>query len=327
MKILVTGSSGYIGQCFTEYVCDEQDVSKDLVFCTDRGERTKNKSLESYRPEYRFCQASIGDEKLANFILDREIDTIFHFAAKADVADSTVNPMSYFKDNVSDFTLLMSRLIERGWKGTIINSSSAAVYGNYDHVISEHFPLAPVNAYGSSKVMVENILKELWDVHGITSISLRYFNVVGNYKNYFDHYTSGHIFQKILYSYDNKIPFKIFGTDYPTPDGTCVRDYISIFDVMRANFFTFMHHKDNPGCFQYNVSTGRGVSIKQVIDTFELFLQDSIMIEESYRRAGDPISLVGHSGALQRIGWRPKRSRLDKIIGQLVDKHRGKNAN
>lgn len=310
--ILVTGGAGYIGSHTVKLLLENgyQVVTYD--------------SMEFGHPE-----AVLGGVIFEGDLLDRDrldeafdkhpIDAIIHFAAYASVGDSVVNPEKYFNNNIGGGLNLVNAMRAKG-VDKIIFSSSAATYGEPIHIpIEESHPQNPTNPYGETKLMFEKILKWYDVAYGIKSISLRYFNAAGDDpegKIGEDHEPEQHLIPIVLQTaLGQRESVKVFGTDWDTPDGTCVRDYIHVTDLADAHLLALIALQNGAQTTAYNLGNGDGQSVKQVIDTAEQVVGRKIPWEAAPRRPGDPARLVASSDKLKKeLGWQPKYPELETII-------------
>jgi UDP-glucose 4-epimerase len=240
-------------------------------------------------------------------------DAIMHFAAHALVGDSMANPKKYFHNNVVNALKLADAAVECGVKKFVF-SSTCATFGPPDHVpINEDAPQRPISPYGESKLMVEKILLWYQRIYGLEFVAFRYFNAAGASEQFGEHHRiETHLIPNVLQvSLGQKSQVEIFGTDYPTPDGTCIRDYIHITDIAQAHILGLAPGKRG----FYNLGNGDGYSVRQVIETCEKITGKKIPTVEKPRRAGDPPKLVASAEkAICELGWKPKFPKLDDIV-------------
>lgn len=315
MKILLTGGSGYIGSVTTELLCE--DGHEVIVF--DNLERGH---IEAVDPRARLI---VGDLREPTSIRDAmravKPDAVVHFAAYALVGESMQNPMQYFDNNLGGGLHLLDAMIRTGTK-KIIFSSTCATYGQPETMpMTEALPQRPTNPYGESKLMFETALRWEQERRGIQPVFLRYFNACGaTEKHGEDHDPETHIIPNVLkVALGQAKAVPVFGDDYATPDGTCIRDYIHIVDLARAHILAL--EKDVVGPF--NLGTGTGFSVKQVIDTCREVTGCDIPEEISPRRPGDPACLVaGAEKAKRDLGWKPQYPDLKTIVQHAWNWHR-----
>jgi UDP-glucose 4-epimerase len=307
MKILLTGGSGYIGSVTTELLCDDgHDV---VVFDNlERGHR------EAVDPRARLIEGDLRDpEPIRRAMAAAAPDAVMHFAAYALVGESMQDPMLYFENNVGGGLHLLDAMLRTGVK-KIIFSSTCATYGQPDVLpMTEELPQHPTNPYGESKLMLETALRWEQARRGIQPVFLRYFNACGATEKYGeDHDPETHLIPNILKVALGQAPaVPVFGDDYDTPDGTCIRDYIHIVDLARAHILAL--EKDVTGPF--NLGTGTGFSVRQVLDACREVTGHDIPATVSPRRPGDPAGLVaGAQKAKEILGWCPERADLKTIV-------------
>lgn len=296
MKVLVTGGSGYIGAI----------TSKTL---TAAGFEPVNFDLKQGQ--------DIRDKKQVLAALkDNQIEAVMHFAAFISMGESMVNPYKYYDNNVNGSLNLMETMIQTGVK-KLIFSSSAGVYGNPTRVpIKEDDPKNPTNPYGLSKLMTEQMLTWYDQLHGLKSISIRYFNAAGAVDGLGEtHDPESHLIPNLIAAVMSGSEFKLFGSDYSTPDGTCVRDYIHVSDLADAHVLTLKALLEGHTSGIYNAGTGKGYSNKEVIDMVEKISGKKINVKVEPRRPGDADELVADSSRLQQeFSWKPQHSYLENII-------------
>jgi UDP-glucose-4-epimerase GalE len=243
---------------------------------------------------------------------------VIHFAAYIAVGESMKIPEVYFRNNLAGSLSLMTAMLEAEI-GKIVFSSTAAVYGMPARVpIMESEPYAPVNAYGESKVMVEKLLGWFDQIHGMRSVCLRYFNASGadvKGRTGEDHDPETHLIPLLFRAIRTGKPVTIFGDDYDTPDGTCIRDYIHVTDLAQAHIEALEWLRGGGASRKFNVGTGTGFSVREVLDAVEEVTRKKVPFEMGPRRDGDPPLLVADSSALQReLGWKPVYSDLRRIV-------------
>ncbi|MBZ5564089.1 MAG: UDP-glucose 4-epimerase GalE [Acidobacteriia bacterium] len=308
-KILVTGGAGYVGSvCSSELLAHGHEVV--VVDDLSAGH------MDALPKGARFYRADIGDaEAIRSITAEHHIDAAFHFAAKALIPESVTNPALFFKVNVSSSLALLEVLRTAGVKKFVF-SSSAAVYGNPTSMpIDEDAPKAPVNSYGETKLCFERALAWYASAYGISAVAFRYFNASGAAGGFGeDHRPETHIIPLLLQAATgNREHFTIFGEDYQTPDGTCLRDYVHVTDIARAHILALQ--VDSPGFVAYNIGTGQSYSVRQVWKTAEDVLGRPINVCVGKRRPGDPAVLCANPSKIKKeLGWIPKQSDLRNII-------------
>jgi UDP-glucose-4-epimerase GalE len=310
-KILVTGGAGYIGS-HTRYFLEQQGHSVVVVDSLERG----HKELV---PPSILRQLDIRDTKAITELLKAEkVEAVIHFAAYISVGESTQLPELYFTNNVAGSLSLFDAMLAAG-VNKVVFSSTAASYGTPQKVpITEDQPYAPINPYGESKVMTEKILEWLDKYRSFRSIRLRYFNACGaevaaHLGELHDPET--HLIPLLLRAVQSGKPMTLFGDDYPTPDGTCIRDYIHVSDLAEAHIFAVEHLLQGGSSNVFNVGTGQGSSVKEVVAAVEKVTGKPVPHTIGPRREGDPASLVADSTKLQTVlGWKPKRADINRIV-------------
>ncbi len=307
MKIFVAGGAGYIGSVCAELLLDEGHE----VFVFDNVTEGHRRAVDS---RAQFIEGDLGDrEKITSVLRSARPDAVMHFAASALVGESMQNPSKYFRNNVGNGINLLDAMMETGMK-RLVFSSTCATFGPPERLpIDEMAPQRPINPYGESKLAFEKILRWYDEIHGLRFVSLRYFNAAGASKNFGeDHRLETHLIPNVLkVALGQKAQVEIYGTDYDTPDGTCIRDYIHILDLSRAHILALEAQKSA----YYNLGTGGGASVRQVVDCCRKITGRKIPVVEKPRRPGDPPRLIAASEKIKReLGWRPKFEKLDAII-------------
>lgn len=318
MAVLVTGGAGYIGSVTVELL---QQKGEDVVILDnlDRGHR------ESVDPSLPFYEGGIGDRKLvARIAREHQIESCVHFAALAYVGESVGEPLRYFDNNTAQGIALLESLVIAGVR-RVVFSSTAATYGEPEQspIPEEHRQL-PTNPYGWSKYFMERVLQSCDHAHGLRYVALRYFNACGATARRGEHHKpETHLIPIILFAAMGTWPHvSIFGTDYPTPDGTAIRDYIHVADLASAHLLALKHLRGGGDSDCFNLGTGHGYSVKEVIETAERAVGHPIPTQAASRRAGDPSRLVATSDKARRIlGWNPQQSDLATIIQSAWDWH------
>jgi len=316
-SILVTGGAGYIGSVVVEQLLA---LGRSVVVLDDlsRGHRA------ALDPAAEFVEGGIADRRLLDDLLARRpCDALVHLAAYALVAESVAHPQMYFTNNVAGGRVLLDAVLAAGVR-RVIFSSSCAVYGHPPVIpIPEDAPRAPVNPYGETKLAFERLLGDYATRHGVASISLRYFNAAGaTARHGEDHDPETHLIPNVLQAALGRRPaVEVYGTDYPTPDGTAVRDYVHIADIADAHVRALQ--AEVVGAEAVNLGTGAGHSVLSVTEAARRITGRSIPTVPCPRRAGDPPTLVAAPGrAEQLLGWRPRRSQLDEILASAWEWHR-----
>lgn len=311
MAILVTGGAGYIGSATVELLRkrgDEVVVLDNL--CAGHP--------EALDPSVKLYEGDTADKALVGKIIDdHNVTAVIHFAAFASVPESVAHPDKYFINNVVNAQRLLDVMNEKGVKAFVF-SSTAATYGEpqYNPIDEEH-PNAPTNPYGESKLMVEKILAAYDHAYGIKSICLRYFNAAGGApERGEDHTPETHIIPIVLQvALGQRESITIFGEDYPTSDGTCVRDYIHIEDLGQAHLLALDHLAGGGQSEKINLGNGKGYTIREVIEVAREVTGHAIPTTVGGRRPGDPSTLVASSDKARKVlGWAPKYPQLKDIV-------------
>lgn len=310
--ILVVGGAGYIGSHMAK---DLLETGHKVVILDDLS--TGHRDLI---PGGSFIEGSLGDAALLDRIFSKNrIDAVMHFAAFALVGESVEQPLKYYQNNVSATTGLLSAMVRHDVKRFIF-SSTAAVYGEPIEIpITEDHPKNPTNPYGASKIAVERMLKDCDSAYGLKTISLRYFNASGAHESGQigeKHQPETHLIPLILKVATNENKnIMIFGTDYPTLDGTCVRDYIHVSDLAQAHLLSLNALMAEGESAVYNLGNSRGYSVREVIELARKMTGHPIPVVETDRRPGDPATLIASSDKIKReLGWKPQYEDLEKII-------------
>jgi UDP-glucose 4-epimerase len=309
VKLLVTGGAGYIGSI----------VAKSLlgggheVVVLDNLERGHRAAVPA---EARFVTADLLDRAAMDEVLREGFDGTLHFAALALVAESVSHPERYYRTNVGG-TLNLLEAMDAGGVRRLVFSSTCAVYGQPDEVpISEEAPTRPESPYGASKLAVDQMIGAFCAAHGLGAVSLRYFNVAGASGDLGeDHYPETHLIPNVLRAATGINPVvEIYGTDYPTRDGTAVRDYIHIEDLAEAHLLAL--ESTHAGEHQiFNLGNGAGFSVREVIAAVQTVTGLEIPTREAARRPGDPPMLVAASDRIRSaLGWRPRKAGLEQIV-------------
>ena len=310
MKLLVTGGAGYIGGVVAAKLVEaghEVTVLDDL----------STGHADAVHPGATFTRGSLRDD--AKAVLGGDTDAVLHFAAHSLVGESVANPAKYWSNNLGGTLALLDAMRESGTR-KIVFSSTAAVYGEPDATpIPETAPTRPTNPYGASKLAVDTTLAEYARMHEFGAVSLRYFNVAGAYQaetgDWFGerHDPETHLIPNVLGRGEKRLSVRINGVDYPTPDGTCVRDYIHVSDLADAHLLAL--GACEPGRHRvYNLGNGAGFSVREVIDVCRSVTGLEIETEEGPRRPGDPAVLVASSEHISaELGWRAAHDLRDMV--------------
>lgn len=315
MKIFVTGGAGYIGS-----ICVEELLNaKHEVFVYDNLSEGHRAALDD-RAE--FTEGDLEDRRRLHQTLDRiRPEAVMHFAGNALVPESMVNPTKYFRNNVSNGINLLEACVQTR-VGKFVFSSTCAIFGMPEKVpITEDMPKNPINPYGESKLLFERILRWYNQQHGLPYVCLRYFNAAGATRKFGEHHREEtHLIPNVLKVALNQKPHvEMYGSDYPTPDGTCIRDYIHIVDLATAHMLALKFD----GSDVFNLGSGDGYSVKQVVETARKVTGHKIPVVEKPRRPGDPPKLVGDSTKIRKVlGWKPRFDSLEAIVASAWEWHR-----
>jgi UDP-glucose 4-epimerase len=307
MNLFVTGGAGYIGSIFVEEALN-----------AGHGVTVYDNLIEGHRSAVdrraRLVQACLGDEaRLARALQEARAEAVVHFAASALVGESMTNPGKYFLNNVGRGAGLLSAAVEAGIRKFVF-SSTCATYGFPDRLpMTEDLPQRPISPYGESKLMFEQMLLWFERLHGLEFVAFRYFNAAGASAQFGEHHRlETHLIPNVL-----KVPLgqrthcEVFGTDYETPDGTCIRDYIHIVDLAQAHLLALVPGRKG----FYNLGNGDGYSVREVIQMCEKVSGSKIKVVEQPRRPGDPPRLVAAADkAKSELGWQPRFAKLEDIV-------------
>src|SRR5688572_7432996 len=310
MRVLVTGGAGYIGSVVTEQLLN--DGNEVVVY-----DNLSKGHSEAVVAGAQFVQAELFDAAtLKQTLHERRIDAVIHMAASSLVGESVEQPNKYYQNNVNVSLVLLDAMLAAGVK-RLVFSSTAAVYGEPEsQPIEESAPTTPTNPYGETKLAFEHALKWYDGAYGLRYASLRYFNAAGATENCGeDHDPESHLIPITLQAAAGKRPrVEIYGDDYPTPDGTCVRDYIHVIDLARAHIQALEALSDRSRIYNLGCG-GAGYSVKDVIDTGRRVTGREIPVHIGPRRAGDPATLVASSDKIKsELGWQPQFQNLELII-------------
>lgn len=314
MKILVLGGAGYIGS-HTVYSLIEQG-DEVIVF-----DNLETGHIEAVHPKAKFYKGDLRNRVHIDSVFDVEknIDAVIHFAANSLVGESMINPLKYYDNNLCGTKVLLESLIAHNIKN-IVFSSTAATYGEPKHTpILEDDPTNPTNCYGETKKAMERMFYWTQQAHGLKYVSLRYFNACGAHisgKIGEAHNPETHLIPIILQAANGtRDHISIFGTDYNTPDGTCIRDYIHVTDLAQAHILAVKYLLNGGESNIFNLGNGVGFSVREVIETAKKVTGKEIKVIEEERRAGDPAILIASSDKAKNIlGWKPEYDDLSTII-------------
>ena len=318
MNILVTGGAGYIGGTVSRILLSAgHQVTIFDNFCHSRPSAVPANAT--------LIEGSLADRNLLEKTLRHGVfDGVMHFAALIEAGESMKVPEVYFRNNTAG-TLSLLEAMQATGHNKLVFSSTAACYGEPENTpILEDAKLAPTNPYGESKLLSEYMMRWQANAHGLRFAALRYFNVAGAIEGYGEnHEPESHLIPLILdVALGRRASIRIYGNDYPTPDGTCVRDYIHVADLADAHLLALVALETRSHVV-YNIGTGSGFTVQQVIDSVRRVTGHPIPVELHPRRPGDPAVLVASSAAIQReLGWTPKYPQLDDIIASAWAWHR-----
>jgi UDP-glucose 4-epimerase len=313
MTVLVTGGAGYIGSHMVHALVDAGERAVVLDNLTT--------GFDWAVPEGApLVVGETGDQaRVAALIAEREVDAVIHFAASIVVPDSVADPLAYYRNNTVNSRALIETAVKGGVRHFIF-SSTAAVYGNPERVpVRENDPTMPMSPYGSSKLMTEVMLRDAGSAYGLRHVILRYFNVAGaDPLGRTGQSTKGatHLIKvAVETALGMRAKMDVFGTDYPTPDGTCVRDYIHVSDLVRAHADALKYLRAGGASATFNCGYGRGFSVREVIETVKRVSGADFKVELAGRRPGDPAQIVAASDRVRSmLGWQPHFDDLDTIV-------------
>lgn len=317
MRILVTGGAGYVGGTVAHILA--QNGHSVVVY-----DNLCHATRAMVPAGVEFVQGELSDRPGLEKLLSFGFDGVMHFAALIEAGESMAKPEIYFRNNSASTLTLLEAMLATGVR-RLVFSSTAAVYGEPDFTpIPENAPLRPTNAYGESKLLVEKMLSWMYRVHGFPYASLRYFNVAGATAGRGEaHEPESHLIPLILdVALGRRDSIKIYGEDYPTPDGTCIRDYIHVEDLAQAHLLA-LEALANQGQLIYNLGNGTGFSVRQVIDAARRVTGHTIPAVVYPRRPGDPAVLIASSEKIEKeLGWKPRHSTLDTIVQSAWEWHK-----
>ena len=314
MKILVLGGAGYIG---SHTVYELINAGNEVVII----DNLETGHMKAVHPQAKFYKGDLRDRAFVDSVLDTEknIDAVIHFAANSLVGESMVNPLKYYDNNLCGTKVMLESLVAHGID-KVVFSSTAATYGEPQSIpIVETDPTRPTNCYGETKLSMERMFYWTGVAHNLRFVSLRYFNACGAHISGQigeDHNPETHLIPLILQAASGKRDhISIFGTDYDTVDGTCVRDYIHVTDLAQAHILAVRYLMDGNKSDIFNLGNGVGFTVRQVIDEARKVTGADIKVVEEGRRAGDPATLIASSDKAKSVlGWKPEYADLSKII-------------
>ena len=307
MKVLVAGGAGYIGSCTVEYLLEkghEVAVYDGLI----TGHR------EALDPHAKFYLGNLADKETLQKAMDEfKPEGVIHFAAFIEVGESMKDPGKYFGNNVANAINLAEAAARAGVR-KVVFSSSAAVYGMPEKVpIQETAPTCPINPYGESKLMFEKVLSWYFKIYGMQYTALRYFNACGATRIHGeDHRPESHLIPLVMQAAEGRRPsVSVYGTDYDTPDGSCIRDYVHVLDLAQAHLLALESQLSG----SFNLGSGQGHSVKSIIDTVRKVTGRDFKVEYGPRRPGDPARLLSDSSlAREKLGWQLKYDNIETIV-------------
>ena len=326
-KILVTGGAGYIG---SHAVLALQNQGYEVIIL-DNLVYGHRKIAEDVL-QAKLIVGSVGDRALLDKIFaEHDISAVMHFAAYAYVGESVANPAKYYRNNVVETLVLLEAMLAAKID-KLVFSSTCASYGIPQQIpITETHPQNPINPYGLTKLTVERMLQDFDRAYGLKSVIFRYFNAAGAEPNGLlgeNHEPETHLIPLVLLTaLGQRKSIQIFGTDYPTDDGTCIRDYIHVCDLAQAHVLGMDYLLERSRSDIFNLGNGDGFSVREIIRVSEKVTGESIPIDECPRRHGDPAVLVGSGAKAQKIlGWKPQYTELKQIIGHAWQWHLQQNS-
>ena len=314
--VLVTGGAGYIGS-HTAYLLAKQGYNVVIIDNLAQGQKWNADWATLVKSDF-------ADVSVLESIFDKYKPTaVMHFAAFIEVGESVKDPLRFYNNNISK-TITLLDTMKKHDINKFIFSSSCAVYGNPQRLpLIETHPKNPVSPYGRNKLMIEMALEDLQKAYGMEYVSLRYFNAAGAFSEQDlgeRHNPETHIIPLALRAAKNKTPFFVFGDDYPTPDGTCIRDYLHVFDIADAHCKALEYLNEGNPSDVFNLGSGKGHSVKQMLEVIEKITKTKIELKHIKRRDGDPPVLVANnSKAFDILGWKPQHSEIENIIRSAKD--------
>ncbi|MGO3042082.1 UDP-glucose 4-epimerase GalE [Ancrocorticia populi] len=322
MAILVLGGAGYIG---SHTVYSLLEVGRDVVVV----DNLQTGFAQAVHPNARFYQVDIRDTGALSQVFDQEeIEGVIHFAASSQVGESMVDPLKYYDNNVGGTISLLKAMVNHG-VNNLVFSSTAATYGEPDSVpIMESDRTEPTNCYGETKLTMEKMMAWVGRAHGLRSVALRYFNAAGAHESGLigeAHGPETHLIPLILQVPNGqRESITVFGDDYPTPDGTCIRDYIHVTDLAEAHMLALDYLIDGGESNVFNLGSGTGFSVNEMVEVARAVTGDPIPVEIAPRRAGDPAQLIASAAkAKDTLGWKPRFDDVHSIVASAWKWHEG----
>ncbi|MXQ12786.1 UDP-glucose 4-epimerase GalE [Microvirga makkahensis] len=316
MAVLVTGGAGYIG---SHMVLELLDAGEQVVVLDNLSSGFR----WAVPPEAALVVGDVGDQELVTRIVEEHgIDSIMHFAARIVVPESVTDPLGYYFNNTVKTRSLVETAVRTGIRNFVF-SSTAAVYGNADApLLAEDRPLSPINPYGRSKLMSEWMLQDAHAAHSLRYAILRYFNVAGADPKGRSGQSTPHATHLIKVAAQAALGQRphldVFGTDYETPDGTCIRDYVQVNDLARAHLAALKSLREGGDCAVLNCGYGHGASVLEVVDVVKRVSGVDFEVRLGPRRPGDPARLVAQVDRIQGLGWQPQHDNLAEIVDQAL---------
>jgi UDP-glucose 4-epimerase len=320
INVLVTGGAGYIGA----HCCKELDRLKYRPIVYDN---LSHGHRENLKWGLFFAGDTGNSGQLQACFQKYHIDAVMHFAAHIEVGESVIDPLRYYQNNVANTLQLVRAMIAHNIR-ILVFSSSAAVYGDPQSIpMDERHPLNPINPYGKTKKVVEDLLSDCESAYGLKSVRLRYFNAAGadpDGEVGEKHTPESHLIPRVLdVAACKSTAIRIFGTDYPTADGTCIRDYVHVTDLARAHILALEKLLNTEAGTAYNLGQGRGFSVREVVEQAAAITGMPIAVEKTERRPGDaPILVASNAKALQQLKWKPEYTNLSDIIRTAWNWHK-----
>ena len=321
MAVLVTGGAGYIG---SHTVCELIGQGYDVAVADD----LSIGHIEAVHEKARFYNGDIRDKAFLSELFRKEtIDGVIHFAASSLVGESMVDPLKYYNNNMYGTMMLLETMVGNGID-KIVFSSSAAVYGEPESIpIREEDRTAPLNTYGETKLAMERMMKWTSAAHGLRYVALRYFNACGAHVSGCigeDHCPETHLIPIILQAAAGRREYiSVFGNDYDTPDGTCIRDYVHVTDLARAHVLALEYLAGGGASDVFNLGSGRGFSVAEIIEHTKRVTGRDFAVKYEDRRPGDPAVLIASGDKAERVlGWRPESSEIGRVLETAWEWHR-----
>ena len=314
--VLVTGGAGYIG---SHAVKELVRAGHEVVVYDNLSAGHRPAAEAAVGRSGDLIQGDISDTaRLTDTLRKRHVGAVMHFAASLSVAESVRDPLSYYKNNVSGALSVLGSMATAG-VSRLVFSSTAAVFGNPERTpITEDHPTRPINAYGETKLAVERALPHFDRAYGLRSVTLRYFNAAGADPDGVlgeDHDPEVHVVPRAIDAAMGRGSFQVFGDDYETPDGTCLRDYVHVTDLANAHLLALRALEDGAASTVYNLGNGRPTSVRQVLDAVKRVTGKAVPYEKGARRPGDPAVLYASSDRIRReLAWEPRYEEIDTIV-------------